>query len=498
MFSLADYIVDAPETGERQQERLEYIPFEQIIPDPNNGYSMDGIEDLARNISMVGLRDPLRVYPVDGGGYMISSGHRRHAAIGMVMESNPESFKIGIPCIIDRAEDSPAVREFKLLMANMDNRKMSDADLSQQLLRVQEVCRQLEDEGFKLKGRARDWVAEMAGVSRTKVGTLQAIRNNLEPELLASFDRGELNTAVANELQKLPADFQLRIVRVVGKGLTMGMVKYAREWYEKGKRWDPCLSCPDGRACRRGDVFLKHDLEYQSDACFGETCCLTCRKGLTKYMPCQRRCAKCEALRKEDRDAIKEAKAKKEAEKLAIIKAETTESAKRIRKALNAANISDVVKVTMNNWRYCGEFTAGEIRDMADGVFPEDFHPTENPLQISRLKEGLPGLCETLQCSADYILGRTEELHPTAAAPDGWRYPELGQLPNIGDKVIAGVKYSPDAEWTVELFDYTDLGWRQYGLAVPDDITIRWMPYSPPNKNVPNLGTKQEREDAIT
>lgn len=493
-FSLANYIVEAPEAG-AQQEKLEYIPYTKILPDPQNGYSMDGIEDLARNIGIVGLRDPLRVYSVADDMFMISSGHRRHAAIGLVMESDAEAFAQGVPCIVDRSDDSPAVREFKLLMANMDNRKMSDADLSQQLLRMQDVCRRLEDEGFQLKGRARDWVAEMAGVSRTKVGTLQAIRNNLDPELLASYDRGELNTAVANELQKLPADFQLRLVKVAGEGLTMGMVKYARDWYEKGKRWEPRLSCPDGRACRRGDVFLKHDLDNQFEACFGETCCLTCGKGLTKYMPCQRRCAKCEAIRKEDRDAAKEARAKKEAEKLEIIKAETAESAKRIRKALNAANVSDVVKVTMNNWRYCGEFTAGEIRDMADGVFPEDFHPAENPLQISRIKEGLPGLCETLQCSADYLLGRTEELQSTPSTQDGWRYPERGQLPNVGDQVIALVKYSPEGNWVSEILDYTEQGFAQYGFAVLENVLIRWIPYFPPEESVPNLGITKERED---
>ena len=62
------------------QEQIEYIPFEKILPDPNNGYSMDDVEDLARNIELVGLQQPLRVYPAENECFMISSGHRRRAA----------------------------------------------------------------------------------------------------------------------------------------------------------------------------------------------------------------------------------------------------------------------------------------------------------------------------------------------------------------------------------------------------------------------------------
>ena len=497
-FSLANYIVDAPETGV-QQEKLEYIPFSQIIPDPQNGYSMDGIEDLARNIGLVGLRDPLRVYSVEDGMFMISSGHRRHAAIGLVMESDPEAFAQGVPCIVDRSDDSPAVREFKLLMANMDNRKMSDADLSQQLLRIQDVCRRLEDEGFRLKGRARDWVAEMAGVSRTKVGTLQAIRNNLDPELLEAFDKGKLNTAVANELQKLPREFQLRIVKASGKApgheLTMSRVKQAREWYEEGERWETCLTCPDGQACKRGDTFLRHDIEEPSRACFGKTCCLDCDQGTRRDWPCERRCSKAEAVRKKERDEGKAAEERRFEKLLNKVKAETTESAKRIRKALDAAGVEDNVKLKFSEYYYFGSFTAKEIRDMADGVFPDGFNTRENPLQLKRLVYDLPRLCQVLQCSADYIIGRTDELNPDAGKTEAWRYPERGQLPNAGDQVIALVKYSPEANWVSEILDYTEQGFAQYGFAVPENVLIRWAPYVPPEESVPNLGTTEERED---
>ena len=49
--------VSGPDTG---KEQIEYIPVDQIDPDPNNFYSLDGLDDLAGNIELIGLQQPLR------------------------------------------------------------------------------------------------------------------------------------------------------------------------------------------------------------------------------------------------------------------------------------------------------------------------------------------------------------------------------------------------------------------------------------------------------
>ena len=43
--------VSGPDAG---KEQIEYIPVDQIDPDPNNFYSLDGLDELAGNIELIG------------------------------------------------------------------------------------------------------------------------------------------------------------------------------------------------------------------------------------------------------------------------------------------------------------------------------------------------------------------------------------------------------------------------------------------------------------
>ena len=49
--------VPVPGTGE---EQIEYIDLDLIDPDPENFYSLDGLDDLAANIELIGPQQPLR------------------------------------------------------------------------------------------------------------------------------------------------------------------------------------------------------------------------------------------------------------------------------------------------------------------------------------------------------------------------------------------------------------------------------------------------------
>lgn len=476
------------------QEQIEYIPFEKILPDPNNGYSMDDVEDLARNIELVGLQQPLRVYPAENECFMISSGHRRRAAVQLLIQDGSEMFASGVPCIVDRTEDSPALREFKLLAANMDNRKLTDADLSQQLDRLQDVLRRLEDEGFKITGRARDWVSELSGVSRSKIARLQAIRNNLAPSLLERFDKGKMNTAVAYELQKLPQDFQTRLVKAV-PGLIQYDVEWAKKKYDAGKRWEPSLTCPDGKSCKRGDTFLRHDIDHHGQACYGEICCLKCSRGLDEYWPCDRKCSKCEAVRKQKRDRKKEREEKQRQKELDKLKKEVQQSAKRLVIAADAAGLTDHVRIEPS--RYGSSHSIGAIRKFAAGQFPDDFNWRSDPFDPESISGNIPKLCEKLHCSADYLLGRTDELNPAPIAPKEtpeaepaaekadsipWRFAPFDPPKKEGTKAICLYRGHPKAYWAVLICIYKKGEFRseEYGIKV--DGVEWWVPYVEPEE----------------
>ena len=234
-FDLSELMKDVsrPDTG---REQISYLPYASLIPDPNNGYSMNGLEELARSIEVVGLQQPLRVKalsvtaasggdssPIGGAKgaerYGIISGHRRHAAIGLILQNDPAAFPEGVPCIVDRAGGSVAMRELQLLLANADNRKLTSADEAQQAERISDCLRKLEDEGYVFPGRHRDWVSKLSGLSRTKLARLKVIKDRLVPELMAEFDRGRLGESVAYRLSQEPEAVQRELERKLGRVL---------------------------------------------------------------------------------------------------------------------------------------------------------------------------------------------------------------------------------------------------------------------------------------
>ena len=59
------------------REAIEYISLDKLEADPGNFYRLTGLEDLAANIELCGLQQPVRVRPTEGGRYMIVSGDGR-------------------------------------------------------------------------------------------------------------------------------------------------------------------------------------------------------------------------------------------------------------------------------------------------------------------------------------------------------------------------------------------------------------------------------------
>ena len=185
------------------QDRIEYIDLDRIDGDPDNGYSLADIEQLADNIQTVGLLQPLRLRPGTAGRYVVSSGHRRRLALRRLVQDGDERFS-RVPCIVDRDGASPALQELRLLYGNANNRAKTSADLAQEARRVEALLVRLKDEGFQFRGRTRTMVARLLQVSETRVANAQAIQRGLaEPELIDAWKGGELPESLALRLARL-------------------------------------------------------------------------------------------------------------------------------------------------------------------------------------------------------------------------------------------------------------------------------------------------------
>lgn len=211
--------------GTDGREQIEYLPRTSLVADEKNFYSLDGIDELAASIELIGVQQPLRVRPIEGedGLYRIVSGHRRRAALDKLALEGSHDYE-QVPCIIERDAASPAMQELKLIYANSATRRMSDADLAQQAERVTELLYQLKEEGVEFPGRMRDHVAEACHISKTKLGVIQAARRNLIPELREAWERGEINTSQAKALYQASPDVQRQVLALQGAPRGLGLM----------------------------------------------------------------------------------------------------------------------------------------------------------------------------------------------------------------------------------------------------------------------------------
>ena len=193
------------------REELRYLPLDQIDPDPANFYSLEGLDELAANIELIGLQQPLRVRP-NGERWTVVSGHRRRAACLLIRDGGNPMFDQGVPCLVDYGEASDAMRELRLIFANSATRVMSSAEQSKQAERVTELLYQLKEQGVEFPGRMRDHVAEACRMSSAKLARLHAIRERLVPELLAEFDAGRINESVAYRISQEATAVQTKIL----------------------------------------------------------------------------------------------------------------------------------------------------------------------------------------------------------------------------------------------------------------------------------------------
>ena len=390
------------------------IPLEDILNNKANFYKVDkeALKPLADSIAMDGLQQypVVMPHPEQEGKYMLLSGHRRCAAIRLLAEDGREDLRT-VPCTV-RQYRSEAMAELQLILANSTARVLTNAEISKQAERMEILLYQLKEEGYEFPGRMRNQVAAACKVSAPKLARLKVIREKLKaPEFLLLFEKDKLPEQTAYALARLPEDMQKRLA-AIDPDLTGNTAEIILRKYEEGWRWEPDMKCLDGKDCRRGDSFLRHDLECCTwEMCGGKKCCLECERAKTEYSPCSRMCSKAQALRKEKRDDSKAAAERRAQEQTKQYQKETAANARRVLLAAEAAGLPEKKFI---NWGYDGA-TVEKLREYAGGTFPEGERWYEAKFSPQKLHDPAK-TAKLLGCSTDYLLGLTDELSPPVAA----------------------------------------------------------------------------------
>ena len=222
MFDLAEMLkgVSNPDTAAREQ--IEYLPIDDLVGDKSNFYALSGLNDLADNISTIGLQQPLRVRPCTGKNgepkYRIVSGHRRYNALKLLRAEEPARGWDSVPCIVEDDDVSEAMQELRLIYANSGTRRMSAFEIERQAERVKDLLCQLRNEGMEFSGRMRDHVAQACQISATKLARLEAIRKHLSEDVYEEFWRpGRITETAAYELSQYEPELQEKTMNSLWK-----------------------------------------------------------------------------------------------------------------------------------------------------------------------------------------------------------------------------------------------------------------------------------------
>ena len=195
-------------------DKIQHIKLAMIDRNEGNFYSIEGIEELADSIRTVGLMDPVRVVPIEGGKgqrYKLISGHRRLEAYWHLLRECAAGNWETIPALV--MEDMDDLTEtFALITANSTARELTYAEKLKQEQLLRETLTAMKEAGKPVPKNLGQYIADQIGTSRNEVSRMHSINENLIPEAREQVDKGEMTAQKAYELSRKPEQEQRETV----------------------------------------------------------------------------------------------------------------------------------------------------------------------------------------------------------------------------------------------------------------------------------------------
>lgn len=414
-FDLGALLKDVSES-DTGRDQIQYIPLDQIDEDPNNFYQLTDIPNLADNISLCGLQQPIRVRQKEDGRYIIVSGHRRRAALEMLVADGYEKWKEA-PCIVEQDEVSPTLQQLRLIYANANTRVLTSAEQGEQAEQVTKLLYQLKEEGFDFPGRMRDHVAEAMNVSKTKLARLKVIREKLAECWKPAYHDDIIKESTAYALAQLPEEWQ-HIIYKVHDGRLQYVYQNTVENAARRMGYIVDLKCDHGCAqgCQNMTAMLERNVKepyrYCTKCCFDCDCLQTCKSS----------CFMAASQKKELRDTAKAASreaAERQAERerpYTDLAREIYERVGKVRTA-NQVSVEDLYNAQGKIYGIADDekqlkFESGQVKFHANTPLPfgYSFYPAD--------AKALCAVADLLHCSIDYLMGREEKVSNPDTRPD--------------------------------------------------------------------------------
>lgn len=196
-FKLTDMLpLSDTSTKAKENRRISYY---DLVPSADNFYSMQDIDELKAAIELAGrVLHNLVVVPQGNGKYTILSGHRRHRAIGELLNEGKDQYEF-LPCTVVDDESDLAQQTF--LIAANSQREKTAWDKLEEVRQMRDIARKAKEQRG-IAGRVRDLVAKSLNVSNSRIAKYDSILNNLIPTLMDEIKADRLPISVAYDLSK--------------------------------------------------------------------------------------------------------------------------------------------------------------------------------------------------------------------------------------------------------------------------------------------------------
>ena len=199
-FNALDLMLQKNEDGQFTTTKID---IDKLIPDEDNFYKVEHLEELKEGIELLkGIQQNVIVKKINDNEYKILAGHRRCGAIRMLIEEGKEQYR-QVPCSIYEGEDEKLLS----IITNSTARILTDWELAEQTKRLRTLL-----EENNIKGDKRKILAKELNIAPSKIARLDNINNHLIPELKEKFKQEEINISSAYEASTLPEEKQKEVL----------------------------------------------------------------------------------------------------------------------------------------------------------------------------------------------------------------------------------------------------------------------------------------------
>ena len=214
-------------------ERHMDIDVHDLVPNPQNFYSMRNIDRLKNLIKTTGKVEELTVKSIGKGKYMVVAGHRRRKAVlELVEEGAPISAKVPCSVVTFKPVGNRSAEDMELLWLSSSNMGQREyRTMAEKILEVKTISKLLRKDyetdyaGGFVTGAFRTYLAKFLCMTESRLQRLMAMENVL-PVYLAMIDSGEMKETAAYELTNLSeAEQHTLMAAMEGQEITVKGIK---------------------------------------------------------------------------------------------------------------------------------------------------------------------------------------------------------------------------------------------------------------------------------